>query len=200
MSENQRSDDYYLISGEECSSGRASRRSMYATYTTRHWKNEKYRRVTLYGPAGYDGRMRPVEKRMYKSKWRKRKDRRNFREIPKGFYGYKKEAVKLNWIKHTCSQGGAKNGKEPKEIVMGWRHPTQSYIVWRDSKPKPVTSYRWVSTAKPGNDEWVQRTYPEDKDGNAATAMGLMSKRGRFQYDYVPPPEPVKKKIRMEKP
>jgi len=184
MSENQRSDDYYLISGEECSSGRASRRSMYATYTTRYWKNEKYKRNTP----------------QYKSKWRKRKDRRNFREIPKGFYGYKKEAVKLNWIKHTCSQGGAKNGKEPREIVMGWRHPTQNHIVWYDSKPKPVTSYRWVSTAKPGNDEWVQRTYPEDKDGNAATAMGLMSKRGRFKYDYVPPPEPVKKKIRMEKP
>ena len=176
--------DYYLAPGEECSSGKASRRSIYATYTPRHWKNEKYRR-------------HKTDTFQYKSKWRKRKDRRNFRGIPKGFFGYKKEAVKLNWIKYTCSQGGAKNGKEKKEIVLGWRHPTQNYIVWDDRKPQPVTGYRWVSTAKPGNDEWVQRIYPKDNQGNAATAMGLMSKRGPYQYDYVPPPEPVKKKIKL---
>ena len=173
-------DNWYLAQGDECSSGSASKRSLYATYTHTYWKNEKYKRDTP----------------QYKSKWRKRKDRRNFRGIPKGFYGYKKEAVKLNWIKHTYSQG-AKNGK--KEIVMGWKHPIQNYIVWYDNKPKPVTGYRWVSTAKPGNDEWVQRIYPQDKHGDTATAMGLMSKRGPYQYDYVPPPEPVKKKIELIK-
>jgi hypothetical protein len=47
-------------------------------------------------------------------------------------------------------------------------------------------------------DEWVQRTYPEDKDGNTSTAMGLMSKRGRFKHAYVPPPEPVKKKVKLQ--
>jgi len=174
-------DNWYLAQGDECSSGSASKRSLYATYTHTYWKNEKYKRDTP----------------QHKSKWAKRKAKRVLKKKLKGFYGYKKEAVKLNWIKHTYSQG-AKNGK--KEIVMGWKHPIQNYIIWYDSKPKPVTGYRWVSTAKPGNDEWVQRFYPQDKHGdNTATAMGLMSKRGPYQYDYVPPPEPVKKKIELIK-
>jgi len=173
-------DNWYLAQGDECSSGSASKRSLYATYTHTYWKNEKYKRDTP----------------QHKSKWAKRKAKRVLKKKLKGFYGYKKEAVKLNWIKHTYSQG-AKNGK--KEIVMGWKHPIQNYIIWYDSKPKPVTGYRWVSTAKPGNDEWVQRFYPQDKHGDTATAMGLMSKRGPYQYDYVPPPEPVKKKIELIK-
>ena len=47
-------------------------------------------------------------------------------------------------------------------------------------------------------DEWVQRIYPNDRHGDAATAKGLMSKRGGYHYDYVPPPEPVKKRIRID--
>jgi hypothetical protein len=41
-------------------------------------------------------------------------------------------------------------------------------------------------------DEWVQRFYPNDRNGDVSTAKGLMSKRGGYHYDYVPPPEPVK--------
>ena len=47
-------------------------------------------------------------------------------------------------------------------------------------------------------DEWIQRTYPKDTHGYVSTAMGLMSKRGGYQYDYVPPPEPVKKKVKLQ--
>ena len=168
-------DNWYLAQGDECSSGSASKRSLYATYTHTYWKNEKYKRDTP----------------QHKSKWAKRKAKRVLKKKLKGFYGYKKEAVELNWIKLTMP------GK--KEIVMGWLHPIHKYVVRDDRKPKPVTEYRWVSTAKPGNDEWVQRIYPKDNQGNTATAKGLMSKRGKYQYDYVPPPEPVKKKIELIK-
>ena len=47
-------------------------------------------------------------------------------------------------------------------------------------------------------DEWIQRTYPKDTHGYVSTARGLMSKRGGYQYDYVPPPEPVKKKVKLQ--
>jgi len=43
-------------------------------------------------------------------------------------------------------------------------------------------------------DEWVQRVYPADNQGNIGTAMCLMSKRGPYKYDYVAPVEPVKRK------
>ena len=71
--------DYYLTPGEECSSGRASRRSLYATYTPRHWENEKYRR-------------HKKDTFQYKSKWAKRKAKRVLKKKSKGFFGYKKEA------------------------------------------------------------------------------------------------------------
>ncbi len=45
-------------------------------------------------------------------------------------------------------------------------------------------------------DEWVQRTYGEGK--SQTKIEGLMSKRGKYHYDYVPPPEPVKKKIKLQ--
>jgi hypothetical protein len=38
-------------------------------------------------------------------------------------------------------------------------------------------------------DEWIQRVYSKGNKG-----LGLMSKRGPYEYGYVPPPEPVKKK------
>ena len=41
---------------------------------------------------------------------------------------------------------------------------------------------KWEAT-ETVEDEWIQR------------ASGLMSKRGSYSYDYVPPPEPVKKKV-----
>jgi hypothetical protein len=47
-------------------------------------------------------------------------------------------------------------------------------------------------------DEWVQRTYPKDTPGYVSTARGLMSKRGGYQYAYVPPPEPIKKKVKLQ--
>jgi len=43
-------------------------------------------------------------------------------------------------------------------------------------------------------DEWVQRTYKKDNNGNISTAFCLMSKRGPYKYSYVPPQEPVKKR------
>jgi len=43
-------------------------------------------------------------------------------------------------------------------------------------------------------DEWVQRVYSSDNQGNMGTGMCLMSKRGGYKYDYVPPARPVKKK------
>ena len=181
MSPTSLNDNLHLVRGEECSSGRASRRSHYAQNTTKHWQNEKYKR-----------NISP-----YKSKWAKRKAKRIERKKVKSFHGYKKEKVESEWIKCSCSQGGEmkEGGKHTKkEIVLGWKHPIHNYQIWDDHKPEPVTGYRWVSTAKPSNDEWVQRTYPKDKDGNSATTMGLMSNRGSYQYDYIPPPEPVKKK------
>lgn len=181
MSSISQDDNLYLIRGEECSSGRASKRSLYAQNTTKHWKNEKYKRHAS----------------SYKSKWAKRKAKRIERKKVKSFHGYKKEPVKLEWVKCLCSQGGemvSKGKHAKKEIVLGWKHPIHNYQVWCDYKPEPVISYKWVSTAKPSNNEWIQRTYPKDKDGNIATAMGLMCKRGPYQYDYTPPPEPVKKK------
>jgi len=45
-------------------------------------------------------------------------------------------------------------------------------------------------------DEWVQRTYGEGK--SQTKIEGLMSKRGKYHYDYVAPLEPVKKKIKLQ--
>ena len=42
-------------------------------------------------------------------------------------------------------------------------------------------------------DEWVPRKYPK-----GGITRGLMSKRGPYQYDYVPPVEIIKKKPKKE--
>ena len=43
MSESTLRNEYYSLPGEECSSGRASRRSIYAPNTTRRRGNERYK-------------------------------------------------------------------------------------------------------------------------------------------------------------
>lgn len=107
MSEHARGNDYYLTSEKVCSSGRASRRSIYATHTTRHWENEKYRRKTLHGPARCDGRVRTLKKRIYKSKWQKIKDRRmqNARDYRKGLVTPATKMMKENNINPTRKAG-----------------------------------------------------------------------------------------------
>ena len=211
--------------GGVCDSGRAQSESWHVTACQgpKDWRTDKFDRETLFGPINFDGRARPLEKRKYISKRRRKREGRVEKPIPKNFYGYKKVAFKKKWIKCFCSQGNGPRSKS--DLVMGWRHPTQDYISWaekdKDSDyfaPAPVTVYKWVSTAKPypvekkmvedkdGNEieieidnaAWIQRTYPADNNGNVSTAFGLMSKRGKFKYSYVPPPEPVKKKIREE--
>ena len=120
-------DNWYLAQGDECSSGSASKRSLYATYTHTYWKNEKYKRDTP----------------QYKSKWRKRKDRRNFRGIPKGFYGYKKEAVKLNWIKHTKTINFLLKIKKKKK-----RQPTGKREKNTRKGNFPITR-KWITYSRP---------------------------------------------------
>ena len=112
-----------------------------------------------------------------------------------------------HWKKECINQNGDKEKKPEKKNAREYLNNKQTkgveFIKTNGIKihNRKTTYFRknWEPT-ETIEDEWVQRTYPDDKDGNTATAMGLMSKRGRFQYDYVPPPEPVKKKIRIEKP
>ncbi len=227
MSSENRYDNYGNVgdAGPKCSSGRAQSRSWHVTSCqgSKDWRTDIYDREILHGPINFDGRARPLEKRRYKSKWAKRNEKRVPKKKTEGFYGYKKETIKSNWTKYTCSQGGERNGK--KETVYGWKHPTLDYIVYDKHKPDPVINYKLVSTAKPypnkkivkvkvkeedkdGNEieieieievdddaaVWVQRTYSTDRNDNVSTAFGLMSKRGKFKYSYVPPPEPVNKR------
>jgi hypothetical protein len=169
MSNNDKYDDDYGIVGdarEECSSGRSQSKSWHvrACQGPKDWRTNIYDRETLYGPVNFNGKARPLENRRYKSKWRKKKDKRVFKNITKGLYGYKKVSVEKKWIK---------SGHGDQSVW--WGHPVHKYAVYQTEEPKPIMVEKWESTSE----------------------IGLKSKIGSFEYDYVPPPEPVKKIIKM---
>jgi len=134
QSDNKYEDDVCYDAGEECSSGRAQSRSWHvrACRGPKNWRTEACDRETLYGPANFNGKPRPLENRRYKSKWAERKARRIEKPIPKNFYGYKKVKVELNWNKSIAANG-----------VSWWRHPVNNASVYQDYEPKPITTWKW---------------------------------------------------------
>jgi len=148
MSSENRYDNYGNVgdAGPKCSSGRAQSRSWHVTSCqgSKDWRTDIYDREILHGPINFDGRARPLEKRRYKSKWAKRNEKRVPKKKTEGFYGYKKETIKSNWTKYTCSQGGERNGKilftininQTQLLIINWYQPQNPTLIKRSLKLK----------------------------------------------------------------
>ncbi len=155
MSSQDNYDDVCYDANETCSSGRAQRRSIHvrACRGPKDWRTDICDKPHLFKPINFEGRPRPIEKRLVQSKTSKRKARYNYKPRPKGYYGYKKETEELEW-----EDGGLKpmkriradpiTGRANTIVEHHYRHPVHKYANWYTTKPGPITVYKWVSTAE----------------------------------------------------
>lgn len=154
-SQDRYEDDVCYDAREPCSSGRAQRRSIHvrACRGPKDWRTDICDNQHLFKPINYDGKARPIEKRIVQSKRSKRRANYVNKPIPKGYYGYEKKAIELEW-----EDGGLNSMKrirtdpmtgQAKTIIEHhYRHPVHKYANWYETKPAPITVYKWVSTAK----------------------------------------------------
>ena len=154
-SQDRYEDDVCYDAREPCSSGRAQRRSIHvrACRGPKDWRTDICDNQHLFKPINYDGKARPIEKRIVQSKRSKRRANYVNKPIPKGYYGYQKKAIELEW-----EDGGLNSMKrirtdpmtgQAKTIIEHhYRHPVHKYANWYETKPAPITVYKWVSTAK----------------------------------------------------
>ena len=141
-------EEYFMRKGDECGSGRST--GTPATRVTKIYRESQ----------------RYIKQSSYKSKWRKRKDRRVEKSRLKNYYGYKEVPVKLRWTQHSRQEKGkwvssrkSETGKKiPGQwsgaIVWGWKHPIENTMRWvspkqKDYEPEPIIIYKWESTAEP---------------------------------------------------
>ena len=153
-SEDRYEDDVCYDAREPCSSGRAQRRSMLvrACRGPKDWRTDICDKPHQFKPINFDGRPRPMEKRIVQSKTSKRKNRYTYKPRPKGYYGYKKESCEVEW-----EDGGLNSMKriiidpitkqQTTIIEHHYRHPIHKYAKWYTVKPSPITIYKWVYTA-----------------------------------------------------
>ena len=153
-SQDRYEDDVCYDAREPCSSGRAQRRSILvrACRGPKDWRTDICDKQHLFKPINFDGKARPIEKRIVQSKRSKRRANYVYKPRPKGYYGYEKKPVELEWedggLSSIKKMKQDDNGRKYNVVEHHYRHPVHKYANWYETKPAPITVYRWVSTAK----------------------------------------------------
>ena len=81
----------------------------------------------------------------YRSKWRKKKDKRVMRKSKNTYpeyQGYKMVQEKKQWEEVNYSSC--------KKLTC-WRHPVHKSVHFIDNKPDDITIYKWISTTQQAN-------------------------------------------------